>query len=98
MIFFTLRIIWVWPIRLRPGRPLAAIAPIPTPHEAADAIAPDGVEFGHQFGVERRVLVIEERKPSFLIRLGVNDVDRVWVLLRSVVRNTEDGENRLFSL
>ena len=55
MTSFTLRDRWVKSplIRLRPCRPRRAVAPVPAQHQAADALALERIQFGHQFGVER---------------------------------------------
>ncbi|WP_407175285.1 substrate-binding domain-containing protein [Bradyrhizobium sp. STM 3562] len=52
-------------VRLGPCRPRPAVAPITSQHQASDAIALDGIELGHQLGIERDARIIEEGDPAF---------------------------------
>ena len=57
--------------RLRPCRPRPALAPVPLQHQPANVPALDAVKLGHQFGIERHPVVVEQRHPIFFAGLDV---------------------------
>lgn len=85
-------------LRLGPSRPRPALAPIATEHEAADALPLDGVELGHQFGIERDAFLVEQRHPVFFVGLGMQNAHRIGVLFRSVVGHVECAEDCFLGL
>lgn len=80
-------------IRLRPCRPWSALAPIPAQHEAADAVAFDGVELGHQLGINRHTCIVEQRYPALLIGLVIDDADHIRARFRAIMRHVESRKD-----
>ena len=58
----------------------------------------DLIELGHQRGEQRLACVVEQRPPSLLPILGVDDLDTVRMLLWPVVGNLERAEDVLLAL
>src|SRR6202043_572304 len=69
-------------------RPRSAISPISTQHLAADGLALDGVEFGHQLGKERCSIIVDQRYPALLLRFLVYYAHHVRAFHRAIVRTT----------
>src|ERR1700744_2102642 len=57
--------------RLWRRRPRASLAPVSAQHQAADAVALDGVELCDQPPIERQIGISEKRYPAFSSRLLV---------------------------
>ena len=84
--------------RLRPSGPGRALPPVAAQHQAADALALDGVQFSHQFRVEADTLLVEQRHPILLVGFGVQHADRIRVFLWPIVTHIKSAEDRLLAL